>query len=117
MHQMMLLLVMVKNIPIFNIFISTFLHGVIQTLGEVASIEKIRRFIMGVIIPRPENEGKLWFITSCVFLTPVTGIKMDSTAEMYDKAAMIAFKDTITTIQAHIFNQSIQKVCKGVGSR
>ena len=39
---MMLLLLTVKNIPIFNIFISTFLHCVLQTLDEVEYIERIK---------------------------------------------------------------------------
>ena len=41
-HQMMLLFVIVKHIPIFNIFIPTFLHCVPQSLDEVASVEIIK---------------------------------------------------------------------------
>ena len=41
-HQMMILLVMVKNTPTFNIFIPTFLHCVLQKLDEVESVEIIK---------------------------------------------------------------------------
>ena len=86
----MLLLIMVKHIPIFNIFIPTFLHCVLQTLDELASVEIIKgKTITEVIIPRKENEGKCWFIRSCPFKTPVTGIKIDSTAELYDRDVII----------------------------
>ena len=33
-------------------------------------------------ILRQEKEDKFWFIISCTFLTPVTGIKIDSEADM-----------------------------------
>ena len=82
-HQMilLLLLVIVKHIPIFNIFIPIFLHCVIQTLDEVASSERINtKLITEVIIPRQENEGKFWFIISRTLKTPVTGTNIDSTA-------------------------------------
>ena len=62
----MLLLVMVKNIPIFNIFILNFFHCVLQTLDEVASDKTIKgKLMIEVIILRQENEGKFWFIISC----------------------------------------------------
>ena len=65
---MMLLLVMVKNIPNFNVFIPTFLHCVLQILDGVSYIEIIKgEIIIEVIIPRQENEGKIWFIISCPF--------------------------------------------------
>ena len=41
-HQMMILLVVVKHTLNFNIFIPIFLHCVLQTLDEVASIEIIK---------------------------------------------------------------------------
>ena len=54
---------------------------------------------MEVIISRQENEGKFCFIRSCPFLIPVAGINIDSTAELSDRAVVISFKETITTIQ------------------
>ena len=33
------------------------------------------------------------------FLTPVTGINIDSTEDLSDRDVIIAFKDTITTIK------------------
>ena len=67
-HQMMLLLVMVKHIPIFNIFIPTFLHFVLQKLDQVASVEIIKgKTIIDVINLRQENEVKFWFIRSRPF--------------------------------------------------
>ena len=44
-------------------------------------------------------------------------IKIDSAAEMSDRAVIIAFKETITTIQGYSFKQSRQKGWKGVVSR
>ena len=91
---------MVKNTTILNIFIPNFLHYVLQTIDEVASVKLIKGIsIIEVIIPRQENEGKFWFIRSCSFLMPVTGIKIYSTAEMSDGDVIIAFKETMTTLQ------------------
>ena len=42
---------------------------------------------------------KFWFIGSCPFLKPDTGIKIDSTSELYDRAIIVDFKETITKIQ------------------
>ena len=67
-HQMILLLVMVRHIKILNIFIPTILHCVLQKLDEVESVEIIKgKIIIEVIILRQENEGKFWFIISCPF--------------------------------------------------
>ena len=52
-----------------------------------------------LIYLRQENEGKFLFIISSPFKTPVTGTKIDSTAELSDRAVIIAFKDTITKTQ------------------
>ena len=41
-HQMMLLLVMVKHIKIFNIFTPNYLHCVLQTLDELESVERMK---------------------------------------------------------------------------
>ena len=49
-QQMMLLLVMVKHTPIFNIFIPTFLHCVIQKLIELAYVERIKLVIEVIIV-------------------------------------------------------------------
>ena len=52
-HQMMLLLVMVKHVPILSILISTVLHCVLQTLDELTSIERIKEILnIEVIILR-----------------------------------------------------------------
>ena len=65
---MMLLLVMVKHTPIFNIFIPTVVIFLLKTIDEVASVEIIKgKIIIEVIILRQENEGKFWFIISCPF--------------------------------------------------
>ena len=99
-HQMMLLLVMVKHIPNFDISIPFFKYCVLQTLYGFESVERIQgKPIIEVVNIRQENESKFWFIISCPFLTLVTGIKMDSTAELSDRAVIISFKETITTIQ------------------
>ena len=92
----------------FNIFIPIFLHCVLQKLDEVVSVERIKTHYISNFL-RQENEGKFWFIRSCPFLTPVIGIKIDSTAELYDRAIIILFKETITTMQGQSFNQSRQK--------
>ena len=88
---MMFLLVMVKQIPIFNIFITHFLHCVLQTLNEVASVEITKNSYRGNY-PKAKKGGQFWFIRSYPFLTPVTGIKIDNTAELYDRAVIITFK-------------------------
>ena len=60
---MIFLLVMVKHIPIFNIFIPNFEHFVLQTLDKVAFVEIIQeKIIIEVIILRQENKGKIWFL-------------------------------------------------------
>ena len=41
-HQMMLLFVIVKHTPIFNIFIPTVVHCLLQTLDEVAYVDRIK---------------------------------------------------------------------------
>ena len=41
-HQMMFLLVTVKHTLILNIFMPNFLHCVLQTLDEIASVERIK---------------------------------------------------------------------------
>ena len=95
---MMLLLVMVKHTSIFNTFIPIFLHCVLQTLDELSSVERIKiRYRSNFL--RQENEGKFWFIRSCPFLTPVTGINIDSTEDLSNRAVIIASKYTITTMQ------------------
>ena len=67
-HQMILLLVMVRHIKILNIFIPTILHCVLQKLDEVESVEIFKgKLIIEIIILRQENEGKFWFIISCPF--------------------------------------------------
>ena len=102
----MLLLVMVKHIAIFNIFIPTFLHCVLQTIGEVEYDDRNKgKSIIEVIILRQENEVKSWFIRSCTFLTPVTGINIDSTAELPDRAFIDVFKETITKMQGQSLKQ------------
>ena len=64
-HQIMLLLVMLKNIPIFNIFVPIFIHRVFQTLDEVAYVKIIKgKLVTEVIIIRQENEGQFWIIRS-----------------------------------------------------
>ena len=76
MHNTMILLIMVKNIPIFNIFILTFLYYVIQTIDEVASDDIIKGGIITEVVNiRQYNEHKCWFIRSFNFLTPVIHIK------------------------------------------
>ena len=50
-----------------------------------------------MIITRQENQGKFWFIRSCPFKISVTGIKIDSTVDLSDRAFIVAFKETITT--------------------
>ena len=71
-----------------------------KTLDEVAYVEKVKgKIIIEVIILRQENEGKFWLFRSCTFLTPVTGIKIDSTLELSDRAVVVALKETITTMQ------------------
>ena len=98
---MMILLVMVKNINFFYIFILIVLYCLLQTLYEVSPDEIIKgKLITEVIILRQENDRKIWFIRSCPFLTPVTGIKIDSTAELSDRSVIIAFKEKITTTQS-----------------
>ena len=57
------------------------------------------KLVIEVIILRQENEDKFWFIRSCPFLMPVTGIKIYSTAEISDRDIIISFKDTITTME------------------
>ena len=57
------------------------------------------KLVIEVIIIRQEKEGKFWFIRSYSFETPVTGIKIDSIAELSDRAVIVAFNDTITTTQ------------------
>ena len=57
-HQMILLLVMIKHSIIFNIFIPTFLHCVLQTLDEVESTEMIKTKHRSIIFLRQGNEGK-----------------------------------------------------------
>ena len=67
-QQMIPLLVMAKHIPIVNIFIPAFLHCLLKTPDEVASVEIIKgKIIIEVIILRKENEGKVWFIISRPF--------------------------------------------------
>ena len=87
---MILLLVMVKNIPIFNILIPIFLQFVLNTLDEVSYVEIIQvKLIIEVIILRQEHVGKCWFIRSCPFLKLVAGIEIASTAELYDRVVII----------------------------
>ena len=96
----MLLLLMVKHITNFNTFIPTCLNFVLQTLDEVSYVEIIKvKLIIEVMILRQENEGKFWLIISCSFKMPGIGIKIGSTADMFDRVFIIAFKDTITTIR------------------
>ena len=86
----MLLLIMAKNIPIFNIFIPTFLQCVLQTFDKVAYVEIINgKPIIQVIILRQEHEGKCWFNRSRSLKMSVTGKKIDSTAHMSDRATII----------------------------
>ena len=82
---------MVKHTPNFNIFNQTFLHHVLQTLYEVAFVEIIKNLHRSNL-SRQENEDKFWFIISCPYLKPVAGIKIDSTAELSDRAVIISFK-------------------------
>ena len=77
-------------------------------LDEVASAERINiTFIIESIILRQENKGKFWFIRSCPFKTPVTGIKISSTAELYGRDVINAFKETITTKEGQSFKPII----------
>ena len=94
----MLLLKMVNHTPIFDILIPTFLHCVLQKILEVKSIGRIKNNHRSNYL-RQENEDQFWFIRSCPFKMTVTGINIDSTAELYDRSVIIAFKETITTIQ------------------
>ena len=56
---------MLKNIPIFNIFVPIFIHRVFQTLDEVAYVKIIKgKLVTEVIIIRQENEGQFWIIRS-----------------------------------------------------
>ena len=48
---------------------------------------------------------------------PVTGLKIDSTADMSDRDVIVACKDTITKMQGLSFKHSIKKGWKGMGSR
>ena len=48
---------------------------------------------------------------------PVTGIRIDSTEDMSERDVIIAFKETITTMQGYSFKKSRQKGWKGMGSR
>ena len=82
---------------IFNIFIPTILHCVLQKLDEVESVEIIKgKIIIEVIILRQENEGKFWCIIYCLFLTAVTGIKLESTQDLSDRDVSVSFNNTIT---------------------
>ena len=89
---------MVKHTPIVSIFIPNSLHCVFQTLDEVSSFERIKTHYRSNF-SRQENEDKFWFVRSCPFLTFVIGIKIDSTAELSERAVIVAFKETIKTIQ------------------
>ena len=72
---------MVKNIQFLNIFISIFLHCVLQTLDEVSYVEIIKvESIIEVIIPRQENEDKCWYIRSYPFLTSVIDVVQPKTS-------------------------------------
>ena len=51
------------------------------------------------------------------FLTPVIGIKIASTEDMYDRDVIISFKETMTTMQDQSFNQIRHNFWKVVGSR
>ena len=102
----------------FYIFIPTFLHCVLQTIYEVASVERIKlKIIIEVIILRQENEGKFWFIISAPFKTPATGIKIDSTSELSVRDVIIESKETITTMKVSSFKHSRQKGWKGTSLR
>ena len=71
----------------------------INPFDEVAYIEIVKgKFIIKVIILRQENEGKFWFIRSCPFSTLVTGIKIYSTSDLYERYVIIEFKEKITTM-------------------
>ena len=59
------------------------------------------KLVLEVLILRQKNEGESWFIRSCPFLTHVTGIKIDSTAELSDRGFFIAFKETIKKMHRH----------------
>ena len=62
-HQMIFLLLMIKYVPIVNIFIPNVLYFVLQTIDEVASVKIMKgKVIIEVIIIRQENEDKFWFI-------------------------------------------------------
>ena len=52
-----------SNIFQFLIYLSHFLHFVLQKIDEVAYVEIFKEnLIIEVMILRQENEGKFWFI-------------------------------------------------------
>ena len=74
------------------------MHCSPQTLDEVAYAERIKTQHRSNYL-RQENEVIFCFIRSCPFGTHVTGIKIDSTADLSEKAIIIESKEIIATIQ------------------